>query len=171
MISPKVLTWCIYMFSIARIQGQNISNSSAVELTSVHPQNIQKGKKIMFMYMIIFYIICFTVYKLRTLNLVVHRRFLVQLWKIVADLGKCGWERLGRGASRLIEHKISYLKKVIRGRSRIPCRRGRRPSGGGANMRFCQNFRKKLHEIKKMLGRWGSARRGCLPKSATGYDC
>ena len=28
-------------------------------------------------------------------------------------------------------------------------------SGGGTNIRFCQNFQKKIHEIEKMLGRGG----------------
>ena len=46
---------------------------------------------------------------------------------------------------------------VTRGGSRIPCRRGRQPSGGGgraATYDFVK-FSKKLHEIEKILDRGG----------------
>ena len=47
---------------------------------------------------------------------------------------------------------------IIRGGSRIPCRRGRQPSRGEPTYDFVK-FSEKLHEIKKILGRRGGARR------------
>ena len=37
----------------------------------------------------------------------------------------------------------------------FPIGGGANPPGGGANLRFCQKFPKKLHEIEKILGRRG----------------
>ena len=48
-----------------------------------------------------------------------------------------------------------------RGGSRIPCRRGRRPSGGAPTYDFVK-FSQKLHEIEKILGPRG-ARPGGAP--------
>ena len=49
------------------------------------------------------------------------------------------------------------LDTLIRGGSRIPCRRGCRPSRGGPTYDFVK-FCKKLHEIEKILGRGARGR-------------
>ena len=47
--------------------------------------------------------------------------------------------------------EIIYFRKMCRGGSRIPCRRGRRPSRGAPTYNFVK-FSEKLHEIEKILG-------------------
>ena len=49
----------------------------------------------------------------------------------------------------------------------FPVRGGTNPVGGGTNLRLCQNFPKKLHEIEKILG-YGGSKRGTPLRSATG---
>ena len=57
---------------------------------------------------------------------------------------------------------MSYLVVcVCGGGSRIPCRRGRRPSGGAPIHDFVK-ISEKLHEIEKILGH-GGAREGAPP--------
>ena len=51
---------------------------------------------------------------------------------------------------------------AIRGGSRIPCRRGRQPSRGGANIRFCQIFWKTAWN-RENFGPWGGGARRVGP--------
>ena len=61
------------------------------------------------------------------------------------------------------------IMNLYRGGSRIPRRRWRQPSRGGANIWFCQIFWKTAW-IWENFGPWG-ARAGCAPpKSATALD-
>ena len=56
--------------------------------------------------------------------------------------------------------KVIYYH--MQGGSRIPCRRGRRPSRGAPTYDFVK-FSEKLHEIEKILGHRG-VRAGCAPQ-------
>ena len=47
------------------------------------------------------------------------------------------------------------MSAITRGGSRIPRRRGHQPRGGGAPTYDFAKFCEKLHDIEKILGRWG----------------
>ena len=63
---------------------------------------------------------------------------------------------------------LKYVSSEFRGGSRIPCKRGRRPSRGTPTYNFVK-FSEKLHEIEKILSRGGGGGgMAPIPKSATG---
>ena len=68
------------------------------------------------------------------------------------------------GASGMPPSVSFIFMQFSRGGSRITCRKGRRPLGGGGevNLQFCQIFQKKLTEIEKNLGHGRGTHQGRL---------
>ena len=61
----------------------------------------------------------------------------------------CLWKNHHKLRTKLC-HGALGVSRLYSGGSRISSRRGRQLTGGGANIQFCQNFPKKLHEIERI---------------------